>query len=125
MAKLYCQITGPVLLLVGVLGIVNFGIAGLLSINEPAEIALHLVLGALASYAGFSAGGYGRFALLYAKVFGIVYILLGLVGFILPDVIPGLIHLDLGCNVVHLVLGLWGIWAGYLTAEARQAVASA
>lgn len=40
-------------------------------------------------------------------------------------VIPGLIHLDLGCNVVHLVLGLWGIWAGYLTAEARQAVASA
>lgn len=39
--------------------------------------------------------------------------------------IPGLIHLDLGCNVVHLVLGLWGIWAGYLTAEARQAVASA
>lgn len=87
--------------------------------------AAQLVLGALASYAGFSAGGYGRFALLYAKVFGIVYIVLGLVGFVLPDVIPGVIHLDIGCNVVHLVLGLWGIWAGYLTAEARQAVASA
>jgi hypothetical protein len=48
-----------VLLVVGVLGVVGFGIPGFLSINEPVEIALHLLTGALASYAGFS-GGYGR-----------------------------------------------------------------
>ena len=63
MARLYCQIVGPVLLLVGVLGVLQFGVADFLSIDEPAEIAVHLVTGALATYAGFS-GGYGRAAAL-------------------------------------------------------------
>jgi hypothetical protein len=34
MARLYCRIVGPVLLVVGVLGVVQFGIPGFLSINE-------------------------------------------------------------------------------------------
>lgn len=124
MAKLYCQVTGIVLLVVGVLGIVGFGIPGLLSISEPTEIGLHLVLGALSTYVGFTGGDYGKFALLYAKVFGIVYLLLGIVGFPAPDLIPGA-HLDLGCNIVHLVLGVWGIWAGYLASQSEQATAGA
>ena len=86
---------------------------GLPTVNDPAEIGLRLVLGALATYAGFGAGGHGRLAPLYAKVFGVAYLLLGLVGFVLPDLIPGVIHLYLGCNVLHLALGVWGIWAGY------------
>lgn len=120
MAKQYCQITGIVLLAVGVLGIVGFGIPGVLSINEPAEIALHLVLGAVSTYAGFSGGGYGKLALAYAKIFGIVYLVLGVVGFILPTILPPAIgggRLDLGCNVVHLALGVWGIWAGYMATQ--------
>jgi hypothetical protein len=59
-----------VLLSVGVLGVVQFGIPGFLRINEPAEIVVHFVTGALATYAGFS-GGYGRAAVLYARVFEI------------------------------------------------------
>jgi hypothetical protein len=109
-----------VLLLVGVLGVVQFGIPGILSINEPAEIAVHFVTGALATYAGFS-GGYGRAAVLYAKVFGIVYLLLTIVGFIVPDVVPGVIHFDLGCNLVHLVLAVWGIYAGYFARQTKPA----
>ena len=58
MARLYCQVTGIVLLLVGVLGVLQFGIPGFPSINEPAEIVVHFVTGALAIYAGFS-GSYG------------------------------------------------------------------
>ena len=54
MARLYCQVTGILLLLVGILGVVRFGISGFLSINEPAEIVVHFVTGALATYAGFS-----------------------------------------------------------------------
>jgi hypothetical protein len=113
MAKLYCQVVGVVLLLIGVVGIFWAGIPGFLSINEPGEIVVHLATGALATYAGFSGGGYGRAAVLYAKVFGIVYILLAIVGFIVPTVIPGIIEFDLGCNLVHLVLGVWGVYAGY------------
>lgn len=124
MARLYCQITGIALLLVGLVGIVYQAplLPGLLSVQEPAEVALHLLLGAAATYAGFT-GGYGRFALLYAKVLGPVYIVLGLVGFVLPDIL-GLIHLDLGCNLVHLVLGLWGVWVGYLAARPAEAPAT-
>ena len=122
MARLYCRIVGPVLLLVGVLGVVQFGIPGFLSINEPAEIVLHFVTGPLAAYAGFS-GGYGRAAVLYARVFGIVYLIL-CVGFFVPDLVPGLIHFDLGCNLVHLVLGLWGIYAGYLAQQTATAPAA-
>ena len=122
MARLYCRIVGPVLLLIGVLGVAQFGIPGFLSINEPVEIALHFITGALATYAGYS-GGYGRAAVLYARVFGIVYLILCL-GFFIPDLIPGLVHFDLGCNLVHLVLAVWGIYAGYFAAETRTAPAA-
>jgi hypothetical protein len=49
MARLYCRIVGPVLLVVGVLGVVQFGIPGFLSINEPVEIGLHFLTGVLAT----------------------------------------------------------------------------
>ena len=122
MARLYCRIVGPVLLVVGVLGIVQFGIPGFLSINEPAEIVVHFVTGALATYAGYSRG-YGRAAVLYARVFGIVYLIL-CIGFFVPDLVPGLIHFDLGCNLVHLVLGLWGLYAGYFARQTTAAPAA-
>jgi hypothetical protein len=112
MARLYCQVTGIVLLLLGVLGVLQFGIPGFLSINEPVEIALHFLTGALATYAGFSGASYGRAAVLYARVFGIVYLIL-CIGFF-----------DLGCNLAHLVLGLWGIYAGYFAREATTAPAA-
>lgn len=108
------------LLLLGVLGVVQFGIPGFLSINEPAEIAVHFVTGALATYAGFSRG-YGRTAVLYDRVFGIVYLIL-CIGFFVPDLLPGLIHFDLGCNLAHLVLGLWGLYAGYFARQTNVAV---
>ena len=122
MARLYCRIAGIVLLLVGVLGVLQFGIPGYLTINEPAEIVVHFVTGALATYAGFS-GGYGRAAVLYAKVFGIVYLLLCL-GFFIPDLVPGLIHFDLGCNLVHLILGLGGVYVGFLARQTTAAPAT-
>ena len=100
----------------------QFGFADFLSIDEPAEIAVHFVTGALATYAGFS-GGYGRAAALYARVFGVVYLIL-CIGFFVPDLLPGLIHFDLGCNLVHLVLGLWGIYAGYFARQTTAAPAA-
>jgi uncharacterized membrane protein len=50
--------------------------------------------------------------------------LLTIVGFIVADVIPGVIHFDLGCNVVHLVLGLWGVYAGYFARATTPAPAA-
>lgn len=121
-AKLYSQIAGIMLLAIGVIGIFWAGIPGLLSINEPAEIAVHLLTGGLAAYAGFSGGDYGRTALMYAKVFGIIYLLLAIVGFILQgQEILGLLHFDLGCNLVHLILGIGGVAVGYVMRPAGSA----
>ena len=111
--KTYCQVSGVVLLLLGVLGVLGIGIPGFLSVNEPTEMALHFITGGLAAWAGFTTGGYSSFAKTYAQVFGVIYLLLGIVGFIAPNLPLG-IHLDLACNLAHLVLGAWGAYVGFM-----------
>ena len=113
MLKIYCRITGILLLGLAVAGFFNVGMPTTLSINEPAEIGLHLVLGLLATAAGFVGGPSYALAGLYARVLGVVYLILAILGVVIPDLVPGLIHLDPGCNFLHLILGLWGTFAGY------------
>jgi len=111
--KTYCQTAGVILLVLGLAGILGLQIPGFLSVSEPTEIALHFVTGGLAAWAGFTAGGYSSFAKSYAQVFGVIYLVLGVIGFIAPDLPLG-IHLDLACNLAHLVLGAWGVYVGLL-----------
>ncbi|MHB1261546.1 MAG: hypothetical protein ACYC2H_07500 [Thermoplasmatota archaeon] len=47
----------------------------------------------------------------FAIVFGFVYAGLGVLGFFVSEVGP--IHLELGENLVHLLLGAWGLVAGF------------
>src|SRR3970282_1758751 len=91
--KTYCQTAGVILLVLGLAGILGLQIPGFLSVSEPTEIALHFVTGGLAAWAGFTAGGYSSFAKSYAQVFGVIYLVLGVIGFIAPDLPLG-IHLD-------------------------------
>lgn len=112
-AKVYCRIAGVILLITVPLGLGNIGMPGVFSFNEPAEIGLHLVAGLLAAFAGFSGGSQGQLAGTYARIFSVVYVVLAAIGFMLANPVPGVIHLDLGCNFIHLALGLWGLWAGY------------
>jgi hypothetical protein len=46
----------------------------------------------------------------FAFVFGAVYGALGLLGFLVADLV--VLHLELGENLVHLGLGVWGLIAG-------------
>ena len=114
--KTYCQVAGVLLLVLGVAGVLGIGIPGFLSVNEPTEIALHFITGGLAAWAGFTAGGYSSFAKPYAQWFGIIYLVLGVIGFIVPDLPLG-IHLDLACNLAHVVLGAWGIYVGFMSGQ--------
>lgn len=111
--KTYCQVAGVILLVLGVMGVLGIGIPGFLSVNEPAEIALHFITGGLAAWAGFTAGGYSSFAKSYAQWFGAIYLLLGILGFFVHDLPLG-IHLDLACNLAHVVLGVWGVYVGFM-----------
>lgn len=118
--KTYCQVAGVLLLVLGVAGVLGIGIPGFLSVSEPTEIALHVITGGLAAWAGFTAGGYGSFAKTYAQVFGAIYLLLGILGFFAPDLPLG-IHFDLACNLAHVVLGVWGVYVGFMTRQMAMA----
>lgn len=132
-AKTYAQITGIALAAVAVLGIVlslmgTDGMYGLFCSEpsattckgEAAETSflgfdwthniVHVVLAAIALYVGFAAPA--NYVGTYAKVFGIVYLALGVAGFFVADL--GILHLELGENLVHLVIGLWGVVAGFM-----------
>lgn len=121
-AKIYARITGVALLATALLGIVmevaNKGtfVKGFLNFDWTHDI-LHVVLAGAALAAGFLADG--AYARIYARVFGVVYTGLAIAGFVSADVVKSLgIHLELGENLVHAVIGAWGLVVGFWPASA-------
>ncbi len=110
MAKTICKVLGAVFLVVGLLGFVAPNLLGMhLSVVHN---VIHLASGAVALYLGF-AGTYSA-ARTFCLVFGGVYLLLGLLGFIAPAIVANLLqaHEAPGPtgslapdNIVHLLLG--------------------
>jgi hypothetical protein len=97
LAKVYAQVLGIVLLLVGILGFVpalggttafmpSSSELGIFPINNLHNV-IHIATGLLGIFAGFYAGG--AYARLYALVFGVVYTLVTILGFI---VAPGVVR---------------------------------
>jgi len=111
-AKTYAMWGGIILLVLGVLGFVVQG--GVLGLNsDPLEDIIHIVAGAILAYFGFR--GTDAQAATWAMVFGVVFLVVGVVGFI-PSfkTLFGLVPTGLGSldNIVHLVYGGVGLWAG-------------
>ncbi|HYY57564.1 MAG TPA: DUF4383 domain-containing protein [Pyrinomonadaceae bacterium] len=139
MAKTICKILGIVFLLVGIIGFVMPGFLGThLSVVHN---LVHIISGAAALYLGFA--GSLSAARLFCIVFGAVYLLLGICGFVLggpavpsvagmqamgsdPNlfkVIPGQLELGRMDHVVHLLLGIVFLIGGFLTkADVERAV---
>ena len=119
MAKTIAKILGVVFILVGLIGIVMPGFAG--THLTLAHNLVHLISGAAALYFGFA--GTLAAARLFCIIFGIVYGLLGICGFLLgtgPDrmfeALAGLgLHLGTMDHVVHILLGLLFLIGGFLT----------
>lgn len=119
MAKTVCKILGVVFILVGLIGFVSPGFLGThLSLTHN---LVHLISGAVALYFGFSATLSA--ARLFCIVFGVVYGLLGICGFLLggePDrmwelLAPIGLHLGTMDHVVHILLGVVFLAGGFLT----------
>ena len=119
MAKTVCKILGVVFILVGIVGFVSPGFLGThLSLTHN---LVHLISGAIALYFGF-AGTLGA-ARMFCIVFGVVYALLGICGFLLgsgPDRMFELLaslglHLGTMDHVVHILLGIVFLAGGFLT----------
>ncbi len=111
-ARTYAKVVGVVVFLVGVVGLImGDPEGGLLGFNiDVTEDIVHLATGGLLAYVGF-AGGEAQ-AKSIVMVIGIVYLLVGILGFILPELF-GLLPTELAVqdNILHLVLGALALWA--------------
>ena len=115
MAKTVCKILGVVFVLVGIVGFAKMNLLGA-HLNLPHNL-VHIVSGAIALYFGFA--GSPNAARGFCLLFGIVYLLLGIVGWFVGS---GEIHmLELGPlmlgtvdHVIHIALGVL-----FLTGETR------
>jgi hypothetical protein len=138
MAKTIATVLGVAFILVGIIGFVSPGFLGThLSFMHN---LVHIISGAVALYFGLAGTLSG--ARLFCLVFGAVYLLLGVVGFLLggdqQHTIAGITHgadsrlfplipgqLELGSidHTVHILLGLVFLIGGLLTkADVRAAV---
>ena len=135
MAKTICTILGIVFLLVGLLGFVNHDLMG--THLSAAHNIVHILSGAVALYLGLK-GTLGA-ARTFCLVFGLVYLLLGVAGFMfggqgtpgvpgptdarLLRVIPGVLELGTADHGVHLLLGAVFLLGAFLTKVAVDRVA--
>src|SRR5262249_1718061 len=105
-ARLYAQVLGAVLLLVGILGFVpglapDGNLLGIFAVDGTHNV-IHLLSGAVGLAAGFAAGS--RYARFYALVFGTVYAAVTIVGFVQGTTVLGIIPVNLSDNLLHTLI---------------------
>jgi len=118
MAKTIATILGVAFILVGIIGFVSPNFLGT-HLNTTHNL-VHIISGALALYFGMA--GTLSAARLFCLVFGVVYALLGVCGFLLGDAsadrmlkIDDLLMLGTMDHVVHILLGLVFLVGGFMT----------
>jgi hypothetical protein len=123
MAKTFALVLGVVTLLIGILGYVMNPSGGLLlgifAVDPPHNL-IHLVTG----IAGLAAAFMG-WARLFCQVFGVIYLLVGVLGFVATDsagMLLGVMHNNMADNLLHLVIGGAAAFVGFVADKAPVAV---
>jgi len=122
-AKLYAQLLGIVLTAVGILGFIPFlapdnNLLGIFAINSAHNV-VHLLSGIVGLAAGFLASG--QYARWYALVFGLVYALVTVIGFIQTTTVLGLIPINLPDNLLHTAIAVVSLAVYFFSAPGRKA----
>jgi uncharacterized protein DUF4383 len=135
-ARLYASVVGAVLVVAGIIGFFynsHFGsgndvfgndtsvkVFGILAVNGWHNV-VHLLTGLL----GLAAVGYA--ARQYALGLGAVYLVVAIWGFIIGsgDSILSIIPVNTSDNILHLLLGLLGLAAGFATPAEERTPATA
>ncbi len=117
-ARTYAKVVGVVVILIGIVGLVlgEKSLLGVLNI-DIAEDIVHLLSGGLMAAVGFR--GSDSAARTVVGGVGVVYLLVGVLGFFVPDMFGLLPHeyetvLD---NLIHLTLGVLGIGVGFFLGD--------
>jgi hypothetical protein len=125
MAKTIATLLGAVLILVGLIGFASHDLLG--AHLSTSHNIVHLLTGAISLFFGLrgSLGGARTFCI----VFGLVYALLGICGFLIGDGSDRMWNLDalgltLGTmdHVIHILLGVIYLIGGFLTRAGTVAV---
>jgi len=121
--RTYAQILGVVLILIGVVGLIlgDALLLGILNIDVMEDI-VHILTGGILAYVGFGRADIGT-ARSVVIVLGVVYLLVGVLGFIVPTLLGLIPHgYTVFDNLLHLVLGVLSIAVAFAergTATAR------
>lgn len=115
--KTVALVFGAVFTLVGILGPILGGANGELIVfgRNYLHDVVHLASGLVGLSAGFYAGG--EYAGEYLKGFGAVYLVVTIAGFAAPGLLGDLIALNMADNVLHLVLAIALLGAGFGLSE--------
>lgn len=114
MLKNLAYVFGAVFLLIGVLGFVpgvttDGHLLGIFDVS-PLHNIIHLASGIAALALG---SGGEKSAQLYFRVFGLVYGLVTVVGFIQGTTVLGLIGVNMADNLLHLAISAVSLYAGF------------
>lgn len=118
MAKTLCKVAGLIFLIVGLVGFATPNLLGfhLTTIHN----VIHILTGLIALYLGF-AGSYDG-AKTFCLIFGVVYILIAIIGFMAPSTLASILGHSgpmtaadlMPDNVFHLVVGILFLAVGMM-----------
>ena len=117
MVQKIAWIFGIVVLVVGVLGFVpgitsDGMLLGIFQVDTMHNI-VHILTGVLAIAAAMGTGSYAR---LYFKVFGVVYALIAVLGFVMSDNVMGMM-MNMMDHLLHLVIAAFALYVGFAMKE--------
>ena len=116
MARTYAGVVGVVVILIGVVGLIagEEPLLGLVNIDIVEDL-VHLLTGGLLAYVGFGQRDEGLARNVVGGL-GVVYLLVGVLGFAIPMLFGLLPHgYSVVDNVIHLALGVAGIAVAFLS----------
>lgn len=110
-----------VLLVVGILGFVpgitmDGHLLGIFAVDTTHNI-VHLVTGLAALAAAMTSAANAR---LFFRVFGVIYAIVAVLGFIQGDMVLGLFVVNMADHLLHLVIAGIALYLGFGSAEQRS-----
>lgn len=109
LVKTVTWILGIVLIIVGILGFIQSPVLGLFQVDTVHDW-VHIISGVLAILAVLSGESYAR---LYLIIFGIIYGLVAIIGFVNGGNILGVMTVNMNDNYLHSVIAIICLAVGF------------
>ena len=123
MARQFAIVFGAVYVLVGVLGLIlPSPLLGVFGVN-PLHDIVHLAVGGLWLFSAFVAPMGADSARKTSQLIGVVYLVVAILGFALPDQMNQLLVINMADNFLHLGTAVLALYIGFMTPRAAMAAA--